>query len=259
MIWADSSPLIVVCYAGKKYVLLQANHRQGRAVEYPQMEFLVGALRLPDRPLLIDARLLKTRTSVEVCAALERMTSFFQSLSFEGFEITDPPRIIRLHPDRARELTALYFQKFLSNHRSIYHTLTTGYDPQANGTAERSVGLMKALSARCLTTSGLPQEFWGYAVKYAAQSLLCSSLQRKQKSPPFGSQVIAQVRKVKYPEQRSITGRLLYWDHLQDQLSYLEQRQHLEHLSHPVDLDMVSLQLTHLKSRMLKKKMMMSS
>ena len=186
--------------------------------------FLVGALRLPDRPLLIDVRLLKTRTSVEVCAALERMTSFFESLSFEGFEITDSPRIKRLHSDRAREFTALYFQKFLSNHRSIYHTLTTGYDPQANGTAERSVGLMKALSARCLTTSGLPQEFWSYAVKYAAQSLLCSALQKKQKSPPFGSQVIAQVlnhKKVKYPEQRSISGRLLYWDHLQDQLSYL--------------------------------------
>ena len=61
-------------------------------------------------------------------------------------------------------------------------------------------------------------------VKYAAQSLLCSSLQRKQKSPPSGSQVIAQVlghRKVKYPEQGSISGRLLHWDHLQDQLSYL--------------------------------------
>ena len=155
--------------------------------------FLVGALRLLDKPLLIDVRLLKTRTSVEVCAALDRMTSFFESFSFEGFEITDSPRIKRLHSDRAREFTALYFQKFLSNHRSIYHTLTTGYDPQANGTAERSVGLMKALSARCLATSGLPQEFWGYAVKYAAQSLLCLALQKKQRSPPFGSQVIAQV------------------------------------------------------------------
>ena len=88
--------------------------------------FLVGALRLPDRPLLIDARLLKTRTSVEVCAALERLTSFFESLSFEGFEIADSPRIKSLHSDRAREFTALYFQKLLSNHRSIYHTLTTG-------------------------------------------------------------------------------------------------------------------------------------
>ena len=65
------------------------------------------------------------------------MTSFFESK--------------RLHSDRARELI-------------------TGYDPQADGTAERTVGLMKALSARCLTTSGLPQEFWGYAVKYAARA-----------------------------------------------------------------------------------------
>ena len=33
--------------------------------------FLVGALRLPELPLLLDARLLKTRTSLEVCSALE--------------------------------------------------------------------------------------------------------------------------------------------------------------------------------------------
>ena len=83
---------------------------------------------------------------------------------------------------------------------------------------------MKALSARCLTTSGLPHEFWSYAVKYAAQSLLCTSLQRKQRSPPFGSQAVAQVlghKKVRYPKPRTMSGRLLYWDHLQDQLSYL--------------------------------------
>ena len=52
--------------------------------------------------------------------------------------------------------------------------------------------------------------------------LLISS--KEQKSPSFGSQVIAQVlghRKVKYPEQRSITGRLLYWDHLQAQRAAL--------------------------------------
>ena len=26
---------------------------------------------------------------------------------------------------------------------------------------------------------------------------------------------------MRYPEQRTVSGRLLYWDHLQDQLSYL--------------------------------------
>ena len=39
--------------------------------------FFVGALRLPDRPLMIDVRLLKTRTSVEVCAAFERNDIIF--------------------------------------------------------------------------------------------------------------------------------------------------------------------------------------
>ena len=39
--------------------------------------YLVGALRLPDLPLLIDVRFLRTRSSVEVCDALEKMTAFF--------------------------------------------------------------------------------------------------------------------------------------------------------------------------------------
>ena len=90
--------------------------------------FLVGALRLPDLPLLIDVRFLKTRTSVEVCAALEKMTAYFESLSFEGFEIKDSTRIKRLHSDRTGEFTAPFFEKFLSNYRSIYHTLTSGYE-----------------------------------------------------------------------------------------------------------------------------------
>ena len=186
--------------------------------------FLVGALRLPDLPLLIDVRLLRTRTSVEVCAALERMTSYFESLSFEGFPITDSPRIRRLHSDRAGEFTAPYLQKFLHNHRSIYHTLTTGYDPQSNGTAERAVGLLKTLGARCLASAQVSEQFWSYAVRYATQSLICSALQRKQKSPPFGAQVIAQVlghKGVKFPKPKTLSGRLLFWDHLQDLVSYV--------------------------------------
>ena len=61
-------------------------------------------------------------------------------------------------------------------------------------------------------------------MRYAAQSLLCAALQKAQRSPPFGSQVVAQGLghdKIKYPEQRSIAGRLLFWDHLADQGSYL--------------------------------------
>ena len=182
--------------------------------------FLVGALRLPGFPLLIDVRLLQTRTSAEVCHQLDVMVNYFESLCFEGFPITDAPRIRRLHSDRAREFTAAFFEKFLAHRRGIYHTLTTGYDPQANGTAERAVGLIKALASRCLVTSGMDSEFWSYAVRYAAQSLICASLQRHQRSPPFGSQVIAQALghgMIKFPTERSVSGRLLFWDHLSDQ------------------------------------------
>ena len=38
--------------------------------------FLVGTLRLPGLPLLLDARLLKTRISLEVCSALEKTCLF---------------------------------------------------------------------------------------------------------------------------------------------------------------------------------------
>ena len=66
----------------------------------------------------------------------------------------------------------------------------------------------------------MDSEYWSYAVKYAAQSLICASLQRPQRSPPFGSQVIAQALghgMIKFPTERSVSGRLLFWDHLSDQ------------------------------------------
>ena len=138
-------------------------------------------------------RLLQTRTSAEVCHQLGIMVAYFESLSSEGFPLSDCPRIRRLHSDKAGEFTAPFFEKFLSHRKGIYHTITTGYDPQANGTAERTVGLIKAISARCLSSSGLGGEYWPYAARYAAQSLICAALQKAQRSPPFGSQVIAQV------------------------------------------------------------------
>ena len=154
------------------------------------------------------------------CHQLDVMVNYFESLCFEGFPITDAPRLRRLHSDRAREFTAAFFEKFLAHRRGIYHTLTAGYDPQANGTAERSVGLIKALASRCLMISGLDSEYWSYAVRYVAQSLICASLQRHQRSPPFGSQIIAQALghgMIKFPTERSVSGRLLFWDHLSDQ------------------------------------------
>ena len=129
--------------------------------------FLV-ALRLPGLPLLIDVRLLATRTSVEVCDKLEKMASYLDSLQTEGLPIGETCRAKRLHSDRAGEFIAPFFARFLQNHKTIYHTFTTGDDPQANGTAERSVGLVKSLAARALASANLDKVYWSCVERYAA-------------------------------------------------------------------------------------------
>ena len=82
---------------------------------------LVGALRLPGFPLLFDVRLLTSRGSAEVCDALERTVAFFESLQSQGFTITDSSRVKQLRCDRAGEVAAPCFERFLTNHKSIYH------------------------------------------------------------------------------------------------------------------------------------------
>ena len=49
--------------------------------------FLVGALRLPGLPLLIDVKLLTTRTSSEVWDELEKMVAFFAALQTRGLPL----------------------------------------------------------------------------------------------------------------------------------------------------------------------------
>ena len=186
--------------------------------------FLVGALRLPGLPLLIDVRTLSTRGAVEVCDELEKMVSYQECRQCEGLPVGGTSRIKRLHSDRSGEFTAPFLARLLSNHKSTYHSFSSGYDPQANGTAQRAVGLIKCLSSRALATSHLDVSYWSYAVRYAAQSPLCNSLQLQQKSLAFGCTVVAQIlncKDVRFPESRTITGCLLFWDHLHDQVSYI--------------------------------------
>ena len=88
---------------------------------------------------MIDIRLLKTRTSVEVCTALERMTS--KSLSFDGFEITDSLPYQKTALRKSKRVHHFVFPEALvqsPQHLSYPHHRV--YDPQTIGRAERSVG-----------------------------------------------------------------------------------------------------------------------
>ena len=190
--------------------------------------FLVGALRLPGLPLLIDVRTLSTRGAVEVCDELEKMVSYLESLQCEGLPIA---RLLERHLG-SRDSTAIVLVNlplhFSHDSWAITRAFTT---PLPLGTILRpmerrngQLDLLKCLSARALATSHLDVSYWSYAVRYAAQSLLCNSLQLRQKSLPFGCPVVAQIlnrKDVRFPESRTITGRLLFWDHLHDQVSYI--------------------------------------
>eukprot|EP00971_Amphidinium_carterae_P319912 6358999-Amphidinium_carterae.1 len=144
--------------------------------------FMVGVLRLPDYPLIFQVKLLETRSAPEVAQALSGRINLIEALEFEGFPIGER-RVRRVHTDRARELTSSFLETFLTRYPQLLHTHT-----KSNGTAERGVGMVKTHSK--LPSHG-PSEFWSFAALYAAQSLLCKALQRKQRSPLFGSSVIA--------------------------------------------------------------------
>eukprot|EP00971_Amphidinium_carterae_P225610 4474362-Amphidinium_carterae.1 len=83
--------------------------------------------------------------------------------------------------------------------------------------------MIKTLVLRSLTDSKLPREFWSFAALCAAQSLLCKALQRKQRSPPFGSTVIARRLKpaTRLGVKRGVEGRLLFWDRLFSSQSFV--------------------------------------
>ena len=150
--------------------------------------FLVGALRLPGYPLLIDARLLQTRTSAEVLPPTRHPGGSLRILVLRGFPLTDSPRIRRLHSDKAGKVTAPFFEVSRTQERHRPHD-DNRLRPTSQWHRRKN---SRPLSAKCLSSSGLGGEYWSYAVRHAAQSLICTALQKPQGSPPFGSQVIAQ-------------------------------------------------------------------
>ena len=70
---------------------------------------------------------------------------------------------------------------------------------------------MKALSSRCLTPSRLPQEFWGFAVICAAQSLLCSSLQRNRQTEVTSTWPFCNCQDLGSQGRQASRAKIDYW------------------------------------------------
>ena len=72
--------------------------------------------------------------------------------------------------------------------------------------------MVKSVASRCLHHAQLPHSCWNFAAQYAAQCFLLSALQQRQISPPKGE---------RFPEGKTIKGRLLFWDRMHDKSSFL--------------------------------------
>ena len=77
------------------------------------------------------------------------------------------PPILRLHSDKASEFLSPPIRAYLSQ-SGVRQTVNSGYDPQANGLAERWIGIVKVRATALLADVRLPPEYWSYACRWVA-------------------------------------------------------------------------------------------
>ena len=75
-----------------------------------------------------------------------------------------------MHSDKAKEFLAKSVRGLLKAH-GIRQTTNSGYDPAANGIAERWVGIVKVRATALLAEHRLPPDYWAYACRWVAYRL----------------------------------------------------------------------------------------
>ena len=73
--------------------------------------------------------------------------------------------------------------------RMVTHTTTLGYDPQANGLAERVVGLIKEQTRRLLQAETFPEAGWTWATGHVTDCARAQIMYPKGTLIPFGARV----------------------------------------------------------------------
>ena len=69
------------------------------------------------------------------------------------------PPILWLHSDKASEFLSPAIRTYLSQ-QEVRQTVNSGYDPQANGLAERWIGIAKVRATALLADVRLPPDYW---------------------------------------------------------------------------------------------------
>ena len=144
--------------------------------------------------------------SREVFALVDWISNCKQIQAFEGAKIT------RILSDQGSEFVNQEFETH-ARLRGIHLATSPAYQPQSNGVAERMVGLAKQCTRRLLLASRLPDIYWSYAMRFAAEMLRHKALGFTWNLPAFGEEVgmwRSQDKKlIKSAQQRGAIGRLI--------------------------------------------------
>ena len=148
---------------------------------------------------------LTSRQSTEVLPAIEKMVNQI-NLEFKGNVVSQV--VYRLHGDKAPELTGLRAKEW-GRTRGIVVTSTAAYEPNANGRAERAIGLIKEQTRAMVIGSALneAQELWPLAVKHAAFMQRAHELGWHRSYPVWGAPVVAKIKNMKSLDSFEPRGR----------------------------------------------------
>ena len=125
------------------------------------------------------------------------------------------PPILRLHSGKASEFLSPAIRTYLSQ-QGVRQTVNFGYDPQANGLAERWIGIVKVRATALLADVRLPPDYWSYACRWVAyvHTRRVTEIPINKALPHFGDVVVMHHAFKKPPsfENRGTTGVCLGHD-----------------------------------------------
>ena len=169
-----------------------------------------GVWAKPGKTLLLPwIRLTATKNQLEVAEAIDSIITEIEAMPTDG--VPYGKRVLRVQTDRGKEWLNHTLEESLKG-KGVHHTTTQGYDPKANGTAERFVGIVKTVARRMLRAASLPDDYWTWAMEHAAMALRVKAL-TDGAIIPFGEQVAIRLMGPKTNwHAKGTTGQLLKLD-----------------------------------------------
>ena len=128
----------------------------------------------------------------------ENVRSCLQDVMAELTQMTggSKPPVMRVHSDQAGEFLSPVVMEWLKHH-NIKQTFTSGYDPAANGVAERWIDLVKIKATVLLAANHLSTAYWNYAVAWVtyAYNNKVLAIPKKKALPEFGQLILVKSKR----------------------------------------------------------------